>query len=61
MYQKVLEIDSTHVMAMASLAPSYGNQGYLAEAREWMLKAYENRNNLSRKEKLGGRNVRFLF
>jgi tetratricopeptide (TPR) repeat protein len=52
MYFKALEIDSTHVVAMAYLASSYGNQGYLAEAREWMLKAYERRNDVSRKERL---------
>jgi len=53
MYLKVLEIDSTHVWAMASLASAYGTQGYLAEARKWSLKAYERRNNVSRGERLG--------
>jgi len=52
MYLKVLEIDSTHLFAMVSLAPSYGNQGYLPEARKWTLKAYEYRKNSSRIEKL---------
>lgn len=52
MYLKALEIDSTHVLAMGYLASAYGNQGYFAEARKWSLKAYERRNNLSRKEKL---------
>ena len=52
MYLKVLEIDSTHVIAMTSLASAYGNQGYFAEAKKWSLKAFVNRNNLSRKEKI---------
>lgn len=52
MYLKVLDIDPTHVLAIVSLAPSYGNLGYYTKAREWSLKAYENRNNLSRVERL---------
>ena len=52
MYLKVLEIDSTHVLAMVSLGVAYGNQGNFAEGRKWILKAYEYSKNSPRIEKL---------
>ncbi len=52
MYFKAHELDSTFVLPMLYLASSYGNQGFYEEAKEWALKAYERRNNLSRRERL---------
>ncbi len=52
MYLKGLEMDSTNVIAMVSLGPTYGNQGNFAEARKWILKAFERRGNSPRIEKL---------
>ncbi len=52
MFHKMIEIDSTNVLAMLGLIPSYGNQGYLTEARKWSQKAYENSMNSTRIEKL---------
>ncbi len=61
MLLKALEIDSTHVHAMTSLASAYGNQGYFAEAKKWSQKAYESRNNSPRKEKLAVEGIYAYF
>jgi tetratricopeptide (TPR) repeat protein len=52
MYLKALEIDSNFVLAEVYLATSYGNQGMHQDAKKCILKVYEKRKNLTRKEKL---------
>ena len=61
MFHKVIEVDSTNVLAMFGLIPSYGNQGNLTEARKWSQKAYENSMNSPRIEKLYVEGIRAFY
>ena len=52
LFLKALEADPTFVAPMVKIAVAYGNQGMYEEAKEWSLKAWENRDRMSRLEKL---------
>lgn len=52
LFHKALEADSNFVAPMVKIAVSYGNQGMYEEAKEWSLKAWKKREQMSRLEKL---------
>ncbi|HDS06358.1 MAG TPA: tetratricopeptide repeat protein [Bacteroides sp.] len=52
MWHKAMEIDSNYFGILIHMAYAFGNQGYIEEARQWALKAYNRKDDMTRMEKL---------
>ena len=52
MFHRAIEIDSNYVNAYLFLATAYNNRGLAKEAKKWVLKGYEFREEVSRLERI---------
>jgi len=52
MFHRAIEIDSNYTSAAIMLAFAYGNAGLSKEAKKWSIKAYDNKDNIPRTDRI---------
>ncbi len=61
MFHNAIKIDSNFTTAAVMLAFAYGNAGLYKDAKKWSLKAYENRDNILRTDRILAEYTRAWF